>query len=353
MIPAAAQQAERVRNAAGCFALNERALVEVRGGDRVRWADGMLSNDVGALAPGPRRSGCQALLLTPQGRIVADLHVLARADSLWLELAAGARAELLERLEKFIIADDVELRDVSGTRCRFALEGPRSPAWLARTVGRDPGLEPDCGVEVELGGTRAWVGAWGISGEAAFQIMAPADAEADVRAALEEAAGSEWLLADEHALEVLRIEAGRPRFGSELGRDVLPAEVGLVGRAVSLDKGCYTGQEIVARMAARGAAAHRLVGLRFAESSGPGGSSGSGGSSGPGGSSGSGGIPGDSIRSDGKSIGELTSRCRSASAGEIGLGFVRSAHAEPGREVEVGNARARLADLPFVEPRTS
>ena len=322
--------AARVRRGAGCFALSDRALVEVSGGDRVRWADGMLSNDVKALEPGPERSGCEALLLTPQGRIVADLHVLARPEALWLELPAAARDELLTRLEKFIVADDVTLHDQSGAWCRFALEGPRSAEWLARAAGAPPPpLAPDSGCELELAGVPALACAWGWSGEVAYQLFAPSVAADAVRAVLEAAADDDLVQGDAEALEVLRIEAGLPRFGAELGQDVLPAEVGLVGRAVSVTKGCYTGQEIVARMAARDAAAHRLVGLRF---------------------DGPGAVPGDPLRADGSELGEVTSRCHSARAGEIGLGFVRRAHAVPGARFEAAGERAHVAPLPFVEP---
>ena len=328
----AAADAARVRHVAGCFELRDRALIEVSGADRVRWADGMLSNDLKGLEPGAERSGCEALLLTPQGRIVSDLHVLVRDDALWLELPAEARDEALARLEKFIIADDVSLVDSSAAWRRFALEGPDSAAWLSRAASASfPAPAPDCGVEVELGGATVVAGAWGCSGEPAFQLIAPADGADAVFEALARAAGEGALVAGEpEVLEVLRIEAGRPRFGAELGPDVLPAEVGLVGRAVSVTKGCYTGQEVVARMASRDAAAHRLVGFRFEAD---------------------GASPGDPVSVEGKTVGELTSACRSATAGEIGLGFVRRAHAEPGLAVRVGERPARVAALPFVAPR--
>ena len=322
--------AARVRRGAGWFELADRALIEVRGSDRLRWADGMLSNDVKGLAPGTEHSGCPALLLTPQGRIVSDLHVMARPDALWLELPSAACAEVLARLEKYIIADDVTLSDASASWRRFALEGPASEKLLARAADAAlPRLFPDGCQETRLGGAPVVVGAWGWSGEAALQLFAPvADAEA-VRAAVAGVAGEELVRGDAAVLEVLRVEAGRPRFGAELGPDVLPAEVGLVGHSVSVTKGCYTGQEIVARMEARDAAAHRLVGLRF---------------------DGAGGMPGDPVSVDGATSGELTSRCRSETAGEIGLGFVRRAHAEPGREVRVSEVAAHIAALPFVEP---
>jgi folate-binding protein YgfZ len=328
----AAARAARIRRGAGWFALPERGLILVRGGDRVRWTNGMISNDVARLAPGPDRSGCYALLLTAQGRIVADLHVLAREQELWFELARAAVPDVLARLERYVIADDVSLADASDDWCRFALEGPRAPELLARAAGAALAIAPDSGVELSLAGATAVACAWGWSGEPAYQLFVPPAVVVAVSAAIAAAAGDGGLEAgDAAALEVLRIEAGTPRFGCELGEDVLPAETGLVGSAVSLTKGCYTGQEIVARMESRGTASHRLVGLRFEgvlE-----------GAALP--------LVGAPVTSGDQRIGGVTSACHSALAGAIALAYVRRAHAEPGTEVAVGDVRARIASLPF------
>ncbi len=327
----AAARAARVRSKAGWFALPERGLVQVRGADRVRWTTGMVSNDVARLAAGHARSGCHALLLTAQGRIVADLHVLARAGELWLELARDALPDVFSRLERYVIADDVALSDVSPGWRRFALEGPRAPDLLARAAGAPVLLARHSGEEVSIAGSRVVACAWGWSGEAAYQLFVPAAAsDAVVRAFAAAARDGELEIGDPAVLEVLRIEAGTPQQGAELGQDVLPAETGLVGSAVSLTKGCYTGQEIVARMESRGSASHRLVGLRFDASDAC--------------------LPprGAPVLADGQAVGSVTSACHSALAGAIALGYVRRAHAEPGSEVAIGNARARIAALPFV-----
>jgi len=329
----AAARAARIRTAAGWFALPDRGVIRVRGADRVRWTNGMVSNDVAWLAPGAASSGCHALLLTPQGRIVADLHVLARADELWLELTRDALPDVLKRLERYVIADDVALSDASGELRRFALEGPRAPEILARAAGGEVAIAPDSGVEREFAGASAIACAWGWSGEPAYQLFAPAAAADAIARAFARAGGDALEPGDAEALEVLRIEAGTPAQGAELGEDVLPAEAGLVGRAVSLTKGCYTGQEIVARMESRGSASHRLVGLRFdATDADP--------------------PPrGAPVAAEGQVVGSVTSSCRSALAGPIALGYVRRAHAEPGNEVAVAERRARIAALPFVPSR--
>src|SRR5262249_47443880 len=213
-VSGAAARAARIRNAAGWFALPDRGLIRVRGADGVRWANGMVSNDVARLAPGPARSGCHALLLTAQGRIVADLHVLAREDELWFELARSALPAVLKRLERYVIADDVALSDASDGWRRFALEGPRAPERLARAAGAELAIAPDCGAELQIAGATAIACAWGSSGEAAYQIFAPSEASDAIARAFEAAGGAALEPGDAETLEVLRIEAGTPAQGA-------------------------------------------------------------------------------------------------------------------------------------------
>jgi folate-binding protein YgfZ len=325
----AAEQAAAVRRSAGWFRLRERALIEVSGGDRVRWLNGMLSNDVAQLVPGAARSGCYALLLTPKGRIVADLHVLQRGDVFWLELEAEAAARVRERLEKYIITDDVALADRSSDFARFGIEGPRAAEVVAPLLDGAPPPAPEAWLDAALGEVSVALAAFGWSGGCGYQLFVPAHAAAAAAAALDAAVcACGGIEADAQALETLRIEAGIPRLGAELDEDVLPAEAHLNERAVSLAKGCYTGQEIVARLDARGQVQHLLVGLRFADDALP--------------------APGAGVEADGRRVGEVTSACHSAEAGAIGLGYVRRAQAAADTEVFVCGRAARVAALPFV-----
>lgn len=325
----AAEQAAAVRRSAGLFRLPDRGILGVRGADRVRWLNGMVSNDVAALVPGPERSGCYALLLTRQGRIVADLQILLRPDGvLWLETAGEALARVRETLARFIVADDVALEDESPRLVRLGLEGPAAPRILASACERELPLEADACAEVELAGVPVAVAAFGWSGELARQLFVPAGREPAVLEALRGAGRAEGLVEpDLEALEILRIEAGRPRLGAELGEDVLPAEAHLE-RAISVRKGCYTGQEVVERMRSRDQVGHLLVGLRAAGDPPP---------------------AGTRLRAGGKTAGEVTSSCRSPAAGAIALGFVRRAHALPGTQLEAeGSGTVHVAPLPFV-----
>ncbi len=326
------EQALRCREAAGLFRLGERGLLVVEGSDRTRWLNGMLTNDVAKLAPGRERSGCHALLLTRIGRIVAEVHVLLREGAFWLEAEQSAVAPLLATLGKYIIADDVRLSEAAPSWERLALEGPAASAIFAMAAGEAPGLAPDAAAGFEIAGISVLAGAWGVSGEDALQLFVPSGSGAAVALGLSRAGAGHGLVeAGEDVLEILRVEAGTPRQGRELSEAVLPAEVGLA-RAISTTKGCYTGQEIVSRMATRGGASHALVGLalegRFAPAAGA------------------------VVSAQAERVGELTSAALSARAGAIALAFVRRAHAAPGTELGVEGRGARVTALPFVAPRS-
>ena len=326
------QQADAVRRAAGLFRLSHRSVIAVRGGDRVRWLGGMVSGDVASLEASPERSGCAALLLTEKGRIVADLQVLQKGEEFWLDLDRAVADSVLARLNKFIIADDVTLEEQRAQLVRLAVEGPLTRALFEQVLGGLPALSPECCAEVTLAGAPVTLAAFGVSGEPALQLFAPAHtADAVAGTLLEAGAESGLLEASIEALEILRIEAGVPRAVSELDETVLPSEARLE-RAVAVDKGCYTGQEVVERLRTQGQVSHLLIGLAH---------------------------DGDELPEvgaplfDGEArVGEITSACRSPRAGAIALGFARRTAAEPGRTLSASGHGMRVVSLPFVRAGT-
>lgn len=304
------------------FRRPERGVLEVSGGDRVRWLDGMLSNDVTALEAGPEHSGCAALLLTRQGRIVADPVVLAFEDRFWLDVEREGLSKMEETLARFIVADRVDLTETTPAWDRLALEGPGAAALLDAAVGTPLGLAPFAGLPCTIAGAACVVAAWGITPEAR-QLWVECDHGEHVAERLCALGAVE---ATDEAHEILRIEAGVPRLLADLDESVLPAEAALE-HAISFSKGCYTGQEVVARLASQGKPSHVLVGLRF-----------DGAQAAP---------VSSAIAREGKRVGEVTSACESPAHGAIGLGFVRAAHAAPGTPLEVGEAQAQVSALPF------
>jgi folate-binding protein YgfZ len=292
----------------------------VSGDDRQRWLDGMLSCNVKKLAPG---DGAHGLLLTPQGRIVSEVHVLHRGEQLWLETEASAIALVIARLEKYVIADDVALADATPEWARLALEGDGALETFAAAGGRAPAQAHGVAC-AQLAGVEVVAARYGFTGAPALQLFVPRGSENVARAALL-AAGAR--LESQDALEVRRIEAGTPWLGKELDESVLPAEARLDGIAVAADKGCYTGQEVVARMRSRGRHSHLLVGLRFADGALP--------------------APRSALLGERSEVGSVTSAVRSARFGAIGLGFVQAPLAEPGTRLRVHGGEVTVAALPF------
>ncbi len=307
-----------VREGAGLFALSDRSVVRVGGRDARRWLNGMVTNDVEPLEHDGPTNGCRTLLLTPIGRIASDLLVVARPDGFWLDLPSEVRADTVARLEKYVIADDVTLEDTGTSLVRFAVEGPaaREVAEAARDA-------------LDEAGVVAF--AFGLSGGPGVQLFVPAEARETVRSALLEAGAGHGLVeADDATLEVLRVEEGEPRLGAELDEEVLPPEARL-DSIVSTTKGCYTGQEVIARIASRGQVKHLLVGLTLEGDALP--------------------SPGDAIEVDGRAVGEVTSAVRSPAAGAIALGFVKRPHESSGTAVRAGGLAATVVDLPFAGRR--
>ena len=322
------------RRGAALFPMEGRGLLEVGGEDRVRWLDGMISGDVAALVAAGPGAGCYATLLTNRGAIVADLHVGLLGETFLLESAREAMPRIQQTLERYIIADDVTLRDSSGESVAWGLEGPLAEAILEAATGDSQRLAEEAWAEREIAGQPVRIAAFGFTGEPAFQLRMPPQAGDAVQAALDAAARQVGLdsglrRGDAAALEVLRVEAGIPLLGAELDEEVLPPEARLE-RAVSTSKGCYVGQEIVARLRSRGQVNHLLVGLRVESAELP--------------------AVGAALQAGGRRTGEITSAVVSPSEGPIALGYVRRAHAEPETRVDYEGGSARVAALPFVRP---
>jgi len=325
-----AEIVEATRRGVGLFPMDERGLLEVRGEDRVRWLDGMISGDVQALDTQGEGAGCYATLLTNRGAVIADLHVGNFGESFLLESKRSEIGRIKETLERFIVADDVTLEDRSDELVGLALEGPGVGELLSALPGLPaPPAEraPERWGRARIADREVYWAAFGFSGESALQLwMDSGSREAVVEALVGAGEGVGLCRGNPAALEVLRIEAGIPALGTELDEEVMPAEARLE-RAISTDKGCYVGQEIVARLRARGRVNHLLVGLRVEPGSAL--------------------AEGTPLRSGDRETGEVTSVADSPSEGRIALGYVRREHSEPGTVVRFEGGSARVAALPL------
>ena len=308
--------------AAAVLDLGFRVVVEVTGPDRATFLQGMLTNDVAALAPG---GGCPALLLTIQGRVTADVRVAALADRLLLDVDVRARDDLLRALDALLVADDVELVAPSEATALVAVDGPGAAAALGMAAAADLPRFAHVGGSVAGIPLRA-VRASEVRG-AGYVLHVPAAQVAGIWDALV-AAGARPCGMD--ALEGRRVEVGVPRIGIDMGAKTLALEVP-VEDAISITKGCYLGQEVVARGTARGHVNRRLVPLVL---------------------TGPAPAPDAVLVRDGKDVGTLTTIARAFGAGTLAaLGFVRREHWEAGTELAVRGGHAvtiaRVASWPL------
>ena len=214
------------------------------------WLQGLVTNYVAALQPG---QGCYAAYLTPQGRMISDLRILATREALLLDVPTVARATVAARFEQFIITEDVVVEDVTARVARLGVHGPAAAAVVARAldvpVASLTDLAEHAHVDVEFQDAPVFVAGCYALGGPGFDVYCAAERVTDVAARLF-ASGAHDITAD--AWDTLRIEAGLPLFGVDMDTDTIPLEAGLEASAISQTKGCYVGQEVVIRILHRG-----------------------------------------------------------------------------------------------------
>jgi len=244
-----ARQLAALRDDAAVVELDDRALLVARGGDRASFLQGMLSNEVVRRTAG---EGSRALLLTEQGRVVSALRVHVLGDEIWLDVDRGTRSAVRAALERFLVADDVELEERPAAA--VAVRGPRAAERVAELAGISPNelgqLVDGAHRELSLAGVPARAArACDRSGDGFALWVADGAAAARVLDAFRAAGVAE---AGQEALEALRIAAGEAREGIDFDESTLAPEVPSLAPAISYRKGCYLGQEVVERVAARG-----------------------------------------------------------------------------------------------------
>jgi folate-binding protein YgfZ len=234
-------------------------VLRLTGGDRTRFLNAMVTNDVASLATG---SSCAALMTTTKGKIYAELLVLARKDDLLVLVMQGSTARVIEALESHIIADDVELTDVSASHGVLSSEGPKCRELVWRVFPREPlPLRPGEFTENEYQGMHATVVRHSVAGDKGLHVIVGGDHLARMRDYLVQGGvGIDCGPVGRVAWNIRRVENGLPWFGSDVTEDNFPKEVRLNDH-VSYEKGCYLGQETIARMHHRGHPNWQLVAL--------------------------------------------------------------------------------------------
>jgi folate-binding protein YgfZ len=294
---------ELLPEAAGFVDRSERAKFVVRGGEAVDFLQGQVSNDVEALAPG---TGCYATILNHKGKLRTDLRIVRGEDFLWIDTEAIGHAVVRHMLDTYALGRDVQWEDVTEDHAILSLIGPAADD-----------LADHAPPAAEHSFTDSGAGLW-VRTDLGLDVLCGVRRAHELRAEL----GVEPV--SEDAAECLRIESGRPRLGFDMDSETIPQEAGINERAVDFEKGCYVGQETVARLHWKGKPNRHLRGLRLSE-------------------------PVErrtDILLGEKVVGRVSSTCVSPRLGPIALALVRR-EAAPGDTVRVGAAEAEVVELPF------
>jgi folate-binding protein YgfZ len=330
-----------IRRSAALMDLPQRGLVCIGGKDRRSFLNNLVTQQLKNLTPG---TGTYGYMLTLQGRVALDFVALEHADNLLLDVDRRLIANLLVELEKRHFAEDVHIADVSDTYGRLLLLGPEAGALLqAHAAVAVATLSAEyCHTTGTLGATTFTVYRHDFTGSPGYELIVPQTALVEVWEYFTRLPGPPphnfplvrpigWA-----ALNTARIEAGCPVLGVDILETTLPMETGpWYARAVDPNKGCYLGQEVVARMHARQTVARLLVGLRMGDEKVP--------------------VAGTPIFDGAEPIGIITSSCLSPLLGAhaIALGYVKTPYAKPGRVLEVlaegGRSKATVSELPLVK----
>lgn len=325
---ASAYQAARER--AAWIDRSSRGRIVVSGKDRASYLQGLLTNDIAALAAG---SGCYSAYLTPQGRMISDMWVYELGDVILLSLpSVETKNSVLAKLDQFIFSEDVQLGDVTDSFAQIAVIGPAAKQVVSavahESVERLAALGEHGCLRGAIAGGPAIVTRITDAGEPGFDLFV----ETNRRSALADGLLAAGLLqVDPGTADVLRVEAGIPVFHRDMDEETIPLEAGIEGRAINMNKGCYVGQEVIIRVLHRGhgRVAKRLVGLT---------------------------IDGDAVpardaivKSGDQEVGVVTSAVRSESLNRpIALAYVQRDFVAPGTAVSIDSASAVVTPMPFI-----
>jgi len=310
---------EAAASSAVLFPVINGARFRMLGPDSQEYLHRMVSNDFLSLTPGQGARGC---ILEIDGRLIADFRAwILDEETILVETSSETLAPLMTALEKYIIMERLELEDISSEQDRTTVLGPGAAGCVSEVLAQDVNgiSEWHCVVADPL--VVAGVALGQVSG---MDIYSPVDETSELRDALKRAGAMDG---GNDTLEILRVEAGEPAWGAELTNRTIPLEANLVGKAVSFAKGCYPGQEIIARIHSRGQPAKQLRGIRLEGNVVP--------------------APGNAVLHDGTDIGIITSAVNSPRFGVIALAYLDKNHLDPDQPVTAGGVSGVTSLLPF------
>jgi folate-binding protein YgfZ len=311
-----------LRSSCGVYDLGFRAKISLTGGDRVRWLNGMTTNNIRDLAVG---QGVYAFLLNPQGHILGDLFAYNRGESITVDTDCGQMEKILATFDHYIIMDDVEVTNLSEQLTTLGIAGPKTGEVLASAGFTIPEMRALQVESVMWQGTQCTL----VHGEdderVSYEIWLP---PASVRSLWDALSAAGAVPVGSDALELQRVVSGTPRYGVDIRERDLPQETEQT-RALNFNKGCYVGQEIVERIRSRGAVHRKFTGF-VADGTAPM-------------------AAGAKIVAGEKEVGEITSAASLRLGGRdkmVALGYIRREAGVPGREVSIGTSKATVVQLP-------
>jgi folate-binding protein YgfZ len=310
-----------LREACGLYDLGFRTKISLTGGDRVRWLNGMVTNNIRDLAAD---HGVYAFLLNPQGHILGDLYAYNRGESIVVDTDCSQAEKILATFDHYIIMDDVEVRNLGEQLTALGVGGPKARDVLATAGVEIPQMRALQVQSLDWQGVNCTVVRSQDEEHASYEVWAPANVRKLWDALL--AAGA--MPVGSEALELHRIVTGVPRYGVDIRERDLPQETEQA-RALNFNKGCYVGQEIVERIRSRGAVHRKFSGFIAAGAAPI--------------------APAMKIVTGEKEVGEITSvaSLRLANGDKtVALGYIRREVGTPGREVTIGTAKATVVQLP-------
>ncbi|MBC8873654.1 MAG: folate-binding protein YgfZ [Planctomycetes bacterium] len=315
-------QYEALTNRAGVVDVSDRTQIEITGKDRVAFLNGFCTNDVEKLVPG---AGCEAFLTNAKGKIVAYVYVFCRAESLILETTPGQGSAIISHLNRYVIREDVQIRDLGDQWGELCIAGEESEVALQGAIGEATPPERMGFIACQIRETSIFLHRTALAPGPCFLASTTTKELEKVITALVDVGA---IPCSAEALEIVRVESRSPSYGRDITDENFPQEVGRDDQAISFTKGCYLGQETVARIDARGHVNRFLVGVKADAARAL--------------------EPGEELASAGRTVGRITSAVWSPRfKAPLALAYVRRGHHLQGGSLELIRDRSKVVVFGF------
>jgi len=324
---------QAVRKQAGLIDQSPRGKLRIKGKDRIDFLHGMVTNDIKKLTPG---AGLYAVFTNEKAKMLSDARIYCLPDVLWVDLEPEVTDKIQKHLDKYTLVSDVTIENQTDAFGLLSIYGPSSLAIMTQMIGSEPSTKEHSTMTFSLDGVPILAARNEITGEGGYDLYIPIDRMIPTWNRLIQIGGPYGLRpVGLDALDSLRIEAGIPRYGIDMDESTFPMEAGLEKRAISYTKGCYIGQETIARADAQGRMNKRLMGLELTSTSAP--------------------TIGQAVQAPSapsgtqeRVVGTITSAIESPTLGKvIAMGYLHRDFAEPGTTVVVDGRPAKVVSLPF------